>query len=141
MHENEVCYRHRRSNRRGFRGENISVVAFIVGFIVLFSLLKYLLIALVIIVFYELATFFLYKYLQKQLTAEQPILLSAADAQEGVEAKITVVYLSQRIAFDFFIPPNTKNGRKFVAKNIMFKNQKGRCERKNVHFKVLIKDN
>ena len=35
MHENEVCYRHRRSNRRGFRGENISVVAFIVGLIII----------------------------------------------------------------------------------------------------------
>ena len=141
MHENEAYCRHRRSHKHGFCGQNISVVAFIVGFIVLFSLLKYLLIALAIFVLYELAIFFLYKYLQKQLTSEQPILLSAADAQEGVEAKITVVYLSQRIAFDFFIPPNTKNGRKFVAKNIMFKNQKGRCERKNVHFKVLIKDN
>ena len=39
----------------------------------------------------------------------------------------------------FEIPSNVKDGQKFVAKNILFKNKKGKNVKKNVHFKVRVK--
>ena len=80
----------------------------------------------------------LYLYLKKQLKSEQDIVLSKEDAKEGVEAKISVLYDSQIVSFVFDIPSDVKDGQKFVAKNILFENKKGKKVKKNVHFKVIV---
>ena len=80
----------------------------------------------------------LYLYLKKQLKSEQDIVLSKEDAKEGVEAKISVWYDSQIVFFVFDIPSDVKDGQKFVAKNILFENKKGKKVKKNVHFKVRV---
>ena len=85
-----------------------------------------------------MAIVFLYIYLKKQLKSNQPIVLSKEDAKEGVEANISVIYDSKSVSFVFNIPPNVKDGQKFVAKNILFDNKKGKKVKKNVHFKVQV---
>ena len=113
-------------------------IAVIVGLAVLISLWKYILIALAVIAALALVVVVLYLYLKKQLKSEQDIILSQEDAKEGVEAKINVYYNSQKVSFFFDIPSNVKDGQKFVAKDILFKNKKGKNIKKNVHFKVRV---
>ncbi len=72
------------------------------------------------------------------MKSKQDIVLSKEDAKEGVEAKISVSYDSQIVSFVFNIPPDVKDGQKFVAKNILFENKKGKKVKKNVHFKVKV---
>ena len=103
-----------------------------------YILLKYILIAIAIISVITVAVIILYCYLKKQLNADQYISLTKEDAKEGVEANINVSYASQRVSFVFNIPPNVKDGQKFVAKNIHFKNEKGKTVNKNVHFRVKV---
>ena len=132
-------YKQYRRNKYRYEQEQIMFpIAVIVGLAILISLWKYILIALAIIAVLALAVAVLYLYLKKQLKSEQDIVLSPEDAKDGVEAKINVSYNSQKVSFLFEIPSNVKDGQKFVAKNILFKNKKGKNVKKNVHFKVRV---
>ena len=143
MNDDERSYeRYKQYRRNKYRYEQEQImfpIAVIVGLAVLISLWKYILIALAIIAVLALAVAVLYLYLKKQLKSEQDIVLSPEDAKYGVEAKINVSYNSQKVSFLFEIPPNVKDGKKLVAKNILFKNKKGKNVKKNVHFKVRVK--
>ena len=140
MNDDERSYeRYKQYRRNKYRYEQEQImfpIAVIVGLAVLISLWKYILIALAIIAVFVAV---LYLYLKKQLKSEQDIVLSPEDAKDGVEAKINVSYNSQKVSFLFEIPSNVKDGQKFVAKNILFKNKKGKNVKKNVHFKVRVK--
>ena len=129
MNDDERSYeRYKQYRRNKYRYEQEQImfpIAVIVGLAVLISLWKYILIALAIIAVLALAVAVLYLYLKKQLKSEQDIVLSPEDAKDGVEAKINVSYNSQKVSFLFEIPSNVKDGQKFVAKNILFKNKKG----------------
>jgi vacuolar-type H+-ATPase subunit F/Vma7 len=132
-------YKQYRRNKYRYEQEQIIFpIAVIVGLAVLISLWKYILIALAVIAALALVVVVLYLYLKKQLKSEQDIILSQEDAKEGVEAKINVYYNSQKVSFLFDIPSNVKDGQKFVAKDILFKNKKGKNIKKNVHFKVRV---
>lgn len=134
--------RYKRYRRNKYRYEQeliIFPIAIIVGLAVITSLWKYMLIALAVNVVLALAVAILYFYLKKQLKADQDIILSQENAKEGVEAKINVSYKTQRVSFNFDIPSNVKDGQKFVAKNVLFKNKAGKIIKKNVHFKVRLK--
>ena len=143
MNDDERSYeRYKQYRRNKYRYEQEQImfpIAVIVGLAVLISLWKYILIALAIIAVLALAVAVLYLYLKKQLKSEQDIVLSPEDAKDGVEAKINVSYNSQKVSFLFEIPSNVKDGQKFVAKNILFKNKKGKNIKKNVHLKVRVK--
>ena len=105
---------------------------------IIISLWKYILIAIAVVSFLAVVVAILYLYLKKQLKSEQDIVLSKEDAKEGVEARISVLYDSQIVFFVFDIPSDVKDGQKFVAKNILFENKKGKKVKKNVHFKVIV---
>lgn len=133
-------YKQYRRNKYRYEQEQIMFpIAVIIGLAVLISLWKYILIAMAIIAVLALVVTVLYIYLKKQLKSEQDIILSKEDAKEGVEAKINISYNSQIVSFVFDIPANVRDGQKFVAKNILFKNKKGKNVKKNVHFKVNVK--
>ena len=132
-------YKQYRQNKYRYEQEKIIFpIAVIVGIAILISLWKYIFIAIASICVLAAVAVFLYIYLKKQLVANQPIVLSKEDAKEGVEANISVIYDSQSVSFVFNIPPNVKDGQKFVAKNILFNNKKGKKIKKNVHFKVQV---
>ena len=113
-------------------------LAIVVGGAILISLWKYILIAIAAVSVLAIAVAILYLYLKKRLKSEQDVVLSKEDAKEGVEAKINVSYDSQTVSFVFAIPSDVKDGQKFVAKNIIFENKKGKKVKKNVHFKVKV---
>ncbi len=132
-------YKQYRQNKYRYEQEKIIFpIAVIVGITILISLWKYIFIAIASICVLAAVAVFLYIYLKKQLVANQLIVLSKEDAKEGVEANISVTYDSQSVSFVFNIPPNVKDGQKFVAKNILFNNKKGKKIKKNVHFKVQV---
>ena len=106
----------------------------IIGIAILISLWKYILVALVSVCVLAIVYF----YFNKQLQSDRPVVLSTEDAKEGVEAKVNVTYGSKSVSFVYDIPAGVKDGQKFVAKNIAFKNKKGKMIKKNVHFKVQI---
>ena len=132
-------YKQYRRNKYRYKQEQIIFpIAIVVGGALLISLWKYILIAITSVLLLAIAVGILYLYLKKQLKSEQDIILSKEDAKEGVEAKINVSYDSQTVSFVFDIPSGVKDGRKFVAKNIIFENKKGKNVKKNVHFKVKV---
>ena len=132
-------YKQYRRNKYRYEQEQIIFpIAIIIGLSIIISLWKYILIAIAVVSFLAVVVAILYLYLKKQLKSEQDIVLSKEDAKEGVEANISVNYDSQTVSFVFNIPPNVKDGQKFVAKNILFENKKGKKVKKNVHFKVIV---
>ena len=132
-------YKQYRLNKYRYEQEQIVFpIAIVVGVAILIGFWKYILIAIAAILVLAAVVAILYLYLKKQLKSEQDIVLSKEDAKEGVEAKISVSYDSQIVSFVFDIPSDVKDGQKFVAKNILFENQKGKKMKKNVHFKVKV---
>ena len=132
-------YKQYRRNKYRYEQEQIIFpIAIIIGLSIIISLWKYILIAIAVVSFLAVVVAILYLYLKKQLKTEQDIVLSKEDAKEGVEAKISVLYDSQIVFFVFDIPSDVKDGQKFVAKNILFANKKGKKVKKNVHFKVRV---
>ena len=132
-------YKQYRRNKYRYEQEQIIFpIAIIIGLSIIISLWKYILIAIAVVSFLAVVVAILYLYLKKQLKSEQDIVLSKEDAKEGVEAKISVLYDSQIVFFVFDIPSDVKDGQKFVAKNILFANKKGKKVKINVHFKVRV---
>ena len=132
-------YKQYRRNKYRYKQEQIIFpIAIVVGGAILISLWKYILIAIAAVLVLAVSVAILYMYLKKQLKSERDIVLSKEDAKEGVEAKINVSYDSQTVSFVFDIPSGVKDGQKFVAKNIIFENKKGKNVKKNVHFKVKV---
>ena len=132
-------YKQYRRNKYRYEQEQIMFpIAVIIGLAIIIGLWKYILIAIAAILVLLAVVTILCLYLKKQLKSEQDIVLSKEDAKEGVEAKISVSYDSQIVSFVFDIPSDVKDGQKFVAKNILFENQKGKKMKKNVHFKVKV---
>ena len=111
-----------------------------IAIIILSLLLKYILVAIAVAVAFAVILFLIFLYCRKQLKSEQYIILSKADTKEVVEARINVAYNSQRVSFDFDIPAGVKNGQRFVARNVLFENKKGKKTKKNVHFTVKVLD-
>lgn len=133
-------YKQYRRNRYRYDQEQIVFpIAIIIGLAILICLWKYILIAVVSIAVLALVVTAVYLYLRKQLKSDQDVVISKADAKEGVEAKINVSYNSQIVTFSFHIPSNVTDGQNFVAKNILFKNKNGKDVKKNVHFIVRVR--
>ena len=132
-------YKQYRLNKYSYEQHQIIFpLSIIIGGAILMSLWKYILIAIATIIVLAVAVAILYLYLKKQLKARQAVILTQEDAKEGVNAHIDVTYGSQTVSFVFNIPSDVKDGQKFVAKNILFKNKKGKIVKKNLHFKVKV---
>ena len=132
-------YKQYRLNKYRYEQEQKMLpIAIIVWGVILSSLWKYIMIAILASCVLAAIVAAIYIYLKKQLQAQQAIVISKEDAKEGIEAKITVIYDSRQTTFVFSIPPNVKDGQKFIAKNILFENRKGKKIKKNVHFKVQV---
>ena len=97
-------------------------------------------IAIALICVLAIVAVLLYLYFAKQLEAQQAINLSREDAEKGVEVTLNVTYKSHRASVVFDIPAGIEDEQKFVARNILFENKKGKTVRKNLHFKVKVLD-
>ena len=132
-------YKQYRLNKYRYeQDQKIFPVAIIIALAIIIGLLKYILIAIAIICVLAIVLLFVYLYLKKQLTTEEVIVLSKEDAKEGVDIIAYVMYESKTARVETVTPKNAKDGQKFVVKNVLFENKKGKKIRKNVHFKIQV---
>ena len=134
-------YKQYRLNKYRYEQEQIvfpiSVIAILAAII---SLWKYILITITAVGVIVIIALIIYRYLKKQVVAKQPIVLTEEDAREGVTANITVKYNSSVAKLELDIPPDVKDGQKFVIKNILFKDDTGKVRKKKLYLTVQIRN-
>ena len=134
-------YKQYRLNKYRYEQEQIvfpiSVIAILAAII---SLWKYILITITAVGVIVIIALIIYRYLKKQVVAKQPIVLTEEDAREGVTANITVKYNSSVAKLELDVPPNVKDGQKFVIKNILFQDDTGKVQKKKLYLTVQIRN-
>ena len=134
-------YKQYRLNKYRYEQEQIvfpiSVIAILTAII---SLWKYILITITAVGVIVIIALIIYRYLKKQVVAKQPIVLTEEDAREGVTANITVKYNSSVAKLELDVPPNVKDGQKFVIKNILFQDDTGKVRKKKLYLTVQIRN-
>ena len=134
-------YKQYRLNKYRYEQEQIifpiSVIAILAAII---SLWKYILITITAVGVIVIIALIIYRYLKKQVVAKQPIVLTEEDAREGVTANITVKYNSSVAKLELDVPPNVKDGQKFVIKNILFQDDTGKVRKKKLYLTVQIRN-
>lgn len=132
-------YKQYRRNKYRYEQEQIVFpIVVIIGLAIIISFWKYMLMAITLVCVLAIAAAFIYLCLKKQLKAEQPLILSQEDAKNGVRVRANIIYASKTVCVDTLTPPNAKNGQKFVVKNILVENKKGKKVKKNIHFKIQV---
>ena len=134
-------YKQYRLNKYRYEQEQIvfpiSVIAILTAII---SLWKYILITITAVGVIVIIALMIYRHLKKQVVAKQPIVLTEEDAREGVTANITVKYNSSVAKLELDVPPNVKDGQKFVIKNILFQDDTGKVRKKKLYLTVQIRN-
>ena len=134
-------YKQYRLNKYRYEQEQIvfpiSVIAILAAII---SLWKYILITITALGVIVIIALIIYRYLKKQVVAKQPIVLTEEDAREGVTANITVKYNSSVAKLELDVPPDVKDGQKFVIKNILFQDDTGKVRKKKLYLTVQIRN-
>ena len=134
-------YKQYRLNKYRYEQEQIifpiSVIAILAAII---SLWKYILITITAVGVIVIIALMIYRHLKKQVVAKQPIVLTEEDAREGVTANITVKYNSSVAKLELDVPPNVKDGQKFVIKNILFQDDTGKVRKKKLYLTVQIRN-
>ena len=134
-------YKQYRLNKYRYEQEQIifpiSVIAILAAII---SLWKYILITITAVGVIVIIALIIYRYLKKQVVAKQPIVLTEEDAREGVTANITVKYNSSVAKLELDVPPDVKDGQKFVIKNILFQDDTGKVRKKKLYLTVQIRN-
>ena len=134
-------YKQYRLNKYRYEQEQIvfpiSVIAILAAII---SLWKYILITITAVGVIVIIALIIYRYLKKQVVAKQPIVLTEEDAREGVTANITVKYNSSVAKLELDVPPDVKDGQKFVIKNILFQDDAGKVRKKKLYLTVQIRN-
>ena len=134
-------YKQYRLNKYRYEQEQIvfpiSVIAILTAII---SLWKYILITITAVGVIVIIALMIYRHLKKQVVAKQPIVLTEEDAREGVTANITVKYNSSVAKLELDVPPDVKDGQKFVIKNILFQDDTGKVRKKKLYLTVQIRN-
>ena len=134
-------YKQYRLNKYRYEQEQIvfpiSVIAILAAII---SLWKYILITITAVGVIVIIALIIYRYLKKQVVAKQPIVLTEEDAREGVTANITVKYNSSVAKLELDVPPDVKDGQKFIIKNILFQDDTGKVRKKKLYLTVQIRN-
>ena len=58
---------------------------------------------------------------EKEMTVEQPIILTREDAEHGTELEVYIKNIDVPLTLNVKIPPKTKNGQKFALRNVRTK--------------------
>lgn len=132
-------YKQYRLNKYRYEQEQITFpIAVIAVLATIIGLWEYIAIAIAVVCTIVLFSLLLYFYLKKQVTGIQPIVLTAEQAKDGVEATVNITYKEYRALLNLDIPPNVKDGDKFAIKNVIFEDCHGKKVKKRVHIIVKI---
>lgn len=132
-------YKQYRLNKYRYEQDQIIFpLTIVIALTAIISLWKYILIAAVVLALIAAIALMIYWHLKGQVITSQPIFLTEEDARNGVTAHINVKYNSSHARLELEIPPNVKNGQKFLVKDVLFKDTSGKVTKKRVHFQVQI---
>ena len=76
---------------------------------------------------------------EKEMTVEQPIILTSEDAENGTELEVYIKNIDVPLTLNVKIPPKTKNGQKFVLRNVRTKNVSGKIVKMDIYFTIEIR--
>lgn len=131
-------YRQYRLNKYRYEQEQITFpIAIILIGAAIISLWKYIVIAIAVACAIAIICLFIYLYLKKQL-AEQPIVLTKEQVNDGVNATVNILYKKSRATVCLDIPANVKDGETFVVKNVLFEDVNGKTVYKNVRLIIKV---
>ena len=102
------------------------------------SMWKYILIAIAAVCVIILVVWAVYLQLKKRVIGEELIILTEEDARDGVTAHITVKYKSSRAKLELDIPPNVRDGQKFLIRDVVFYDENGQKAKKKLCIQVKI---
>ncbi len=132
-------YKQYRLNKYRYEQEQILFPIYIlIGLAILISLWKYILIGIAVVAALTVVMLIVWRYMKKQVIVSSPIIITEEEANDGVEAIIRLTYNQSKVTLNLDIPPKVNDGQKFVVKNVLFKNEKGKKVKKRVHFKIKI---
>ena len=132
-------YKKYRLNKYRYEQEQIVFpLTIVIALATIISFWKYILFAVAIVALIAIIAIMIYWHLKRQVIARQPISLTAEDARDGVTAHINVKYKSSQAKLELEIPPNVKDGQKFVVKDVLFEDASGKALKKRVHFQIQV---
>lgn len=133
-------YRQYRLNKYRYEQEQITFpLAIILIGVVITSIWRYILLAIIIIAIAVLTFFVLKKHFSKQMRSAQKLVISSNEAQNGTEIEATIKNIETPTTIILKIPPKVKNGQKYIAKNVEIQNNSEK-KKVNIHFIIEIKD-
>ena len=134
-------YKQYRRNRYRYEQEQIifPLMIILVGAVII-SFWKRVVIATIIVVLIVLAFLLYKKFRKKQMKAEQSLILTKEEAQQGSEYEIIIKNTIKPTTINIVTPPNAKDGQRFCVKNIEIENEQGKREKKNIWFRIKVKE-
>ena len=132
-------YKQYRLNKYRYEQEQITFpIAVILILATIIGLWKYIVLAITIACGIAIVALLIYLHLKRQVTGTQPITLTKEQANDGVNATINITYKEYRAILAIDIPPNVKDGEKFVINNVTFEDGCGKQIKKRVHLKIKV---
>lgn len=132
-------YKQYRLNKYRYEQEQITFpIAVVLILATIIGLWKYIILAVAIACGIAVVALLIYVYMKRQVTGTQPITLTEEQVQEGVNATINITYKEYHTTLALDIPPNVKNGEKFVIKDVAFEDSCGKQIKKRVHLKIKV---
>ncbi|MGM9652291.1 MAG: hypothetical protein ACI3XP_01495 [Eubacteriales bacterium] len=112
-------YKRYRLNKHIYEQEQIffPLSIILIGTVIAF-IWHYILFAIMLVAIAVLTFFLLEKHFSKQMHSAQKLIISSKEAQSGVEIEATIKNLQKPTTIILRIPPKTKNGQKYIARNV-----------------------
>ena len=132
-------YKQYRLNKYRYEQEQKLPLYIIILLGILSTVWHYILFALVlfVIIFFAIA---IYRALRKkEMTVEQPIILTSEEAENGTELEVYIKNIDVPLTLNVKIPPKTKNGQKFALRNVRTKNVSGKIVKMDIYFTIEIR--
>lgn len=132
-------YKQYRLNKYRYEQEQITFpIAVILILATIIGLWKYIVLAVSIACGIAVVALLIYLHLKRQVTGTQPIALTKEQAKDGVNATINITYKEYHTTLTLDIPPNVKDGDKFVINDVVFEDDCGKQITKKVHLKIKV---
>ena len=98
----------------------------------------YILIGAIVVSVVVLAFFFWRKRKPGKMRSAQPLVLTPEEALRGVNINAEIANIGKPMTIRIHIPPNTKSGQKYIAKNVEIENQSGKKQTVDILFEIIV---
>ena len=132
-------YKQYRLNKYRYEQAQKLPLIFLVLLAMLSTIFKYIIWGIIafVIVFFCIDLYKVYR--KKEMSVKQTIKLKSNDALKGTEIELYIKNLEVPLTIVVKIPPKTKNGQKFVLRNVRTKKSSGRIVKKDIYLTIEIR--